>query len=71
MVDKKLFTVGFAASNPGLMVETEDAVREENPDWTDQQVAKEMRDILKAATLYNDKNKRPSKVKPKEIKKDK
>lgn len=71
MIDKKLAKIGFAASNPGLMVETEDTVRELHPEWTDQQVVKEMKDILKASTLYHDKNKRPTKVKPKEIEKDK
>ena len=69
MIDKNLLKLGFASSNIGLMEAVEAEVREKNPSWDDKKVFDEVQKVLKKATLYNDKNKKPKKSKVKKDKK--
>ena len=54
---------GYALSSAGLLEELEQDIRQENPTWDDDKVAKEMDKVLKKATLYNQYNKKPKKSK--------
>ena len=55
--------LGFALSNAGLLDETENEVRKENPNWNDKKIKEERNERLREKTLSGNHNKKPKKAK--------
>ena len=50
--------IGFAISNDGLVKDVAKVVEQQNPEASEEELEVITQEALKAATLYNDKNKK-------------
>ncbi len=62
-MNKNIIKLGYALTDPGLIENTKADIRKEYSSWNDEQIMIEMKERLRVATLFNNKNKRARKRK--------